>query len=143
MEIMDKDTLKEYMLKEIDIIQETIERMNFNSFLIKGWTITLVSVALLINGDDIHVCIAFIPLISFWFLDSYFLWQERMYRKLYDWVVYNRMKTDEHLFNMNAYRFKGDVDSKQKIMFSTTLAWFYLTILMLIIIYLFLLHCYL
>ncbi|MBC8181391.1 hypothetical protein H8E88_09720 [candidate division KSB1 bacterium] len=127
--------LKEYLLKEIEVIQGIINRMAFNSFLIKGWTITLVVVALLLKGAKYQVWIAFIPLLVFWFLDAYFLWQERMYRKLYDWVITNRLKSEEYLFNMNAYRFKDEVQAKIKIMFSITLGWFYGSIAVLIIIY--------
>jgi len=58
-----------------------------------------------------------------------------MYRKLYEWVVNNRMKTDEYLFDMNAYRFKDEVQSRFKIMFSITLGWFYGSIAILIVIY--------
>jgi len=103
-----KESLKEYMLKEIEIIQDIIKRMAFNSFMIKGWAITLVVVVtLLLKGaEKYQVWIAFIPLLVFWFLDTYFLWQERLYRKLYEWVVNNRLKTDEYLFDMNAYKFK-------------------------------------
>lgn len=121
----DKSILREYMLKEISIIQEIIKRMASNSFMIKGWTVTLVVATLLLKGSKHQVLIAFIPLAVFWFLDAYFLWQERMYRKLYDWVINNRLKTDEHLFSMNAYRFKGEVQSILRIMFSITLGWFY------------------
>jgi len=132
----EKESLKEYMLKEVDIIQDIIKRMAFNSFMIKGWAITLVVVvALLLKGTEYQVWIAFIPLLVFWFLDAYFLWQERMYRKLYEWVVNNRMKTDEYLFDMNAYRFKDEVQSRFKIMFSITLGWFYGSIAILIVIY--------
>ena len=130
-----KESLKEYMLKEIEIIQDIIKRMAFNSFMIKGWAITLVVVALLLKGTESQVWIAFIPLLVFWFLDAYFLWQERMYRKLYEWVISNRMKTDEHLFDMNAYRFKDTVQSRIRIMFSVTLGWFYGSIAILIVIY--------
>ncbi len=131
-----KETLKEYMIKEIEIIQDIIKRMAFNSFMIKGWAITLVDVTLLLKGTETYqVCIAFIPLLLFWFLDTYFLWQERMYRELYDWVINNRMKTDEYLFDMNAYRFKDKVQSRCRIMFSITLGWFYGSIAILIIIY--------
>ncbi len=63
------------------------------------------------------------------------MWQERLYRKLYDWVVNNRLKTDEYLFDMNAYRFKDEVQSKLRIIFSITLGWFYVSIAILIIIY--------
>ena len=131
----DKDGLKEYMLKEIEIIQNIIRRMAFNSFMIKGWAITLVVITLLLKGTEYQVWIAFIPLLVFWFLDAYFLWQERMYRKLYDWVINNRLKTEEYLFDMNAYRFKDKVQSRVRIMFSITLGWFYGSIAILIIIY--------
>jgi hypothetical protein len=127
-----EESLKEYMLKEIEIIQDIIKRMAFNSFLIKGWAITLVVVALLLKGAEYQVWIAFIPLLAFWFLDTYFLWQERLYRKLYDWVVSNRLNTDEYLFDMNAYRFKQEVQSRFRIMFSITLGWFYGSIAILI-----------
>lgn len=131
----DNENLKEYMFKEIEIVQDIIKRMAHNSFLIKGWAITLVVVALLLKGTKYQVLIAFIPLLVFWFLDAYFLWQERMYRKLYDWVISNRLKTEEHLFDMNAYRFKDEVQSKFRIMFSITLGWFYGSIAVLIGIY--------
>ncbi len=132
---MERENLKEYMLKEIEIIQDIIKRMAFNSFIIKGWAITLVVVTLLLKGTEYQVWIAFIPLLVFWFLDAYFLWQERLYRKLYEWVINHRLKTEEHLFDMNAYRFKDEVQSKLGIMFSITLRWFYGSITILIIIY--------
>lgn len=131
--------LKTYMLKETQIIQDTIKRMASNSFIIKGWTITLVVVTLLLKGTKHQIFIAFIPLLVFWFLDTYFLWQERMYRMLYEWVIHNRLKTEEHLLDMNAYRFKPQVQSKFRIMFSVTLGWFYGSLALLIIIYAFIL----
>ena len=128
--------LKEFMLKEIDLIQDVIKRMAFNSFLIKGWTITLVVVSFLLRGATSQIWMAFIPLFIFWFLDSYFLYQERLYRKLYEWVVKNRLNTEEYLFSMNASRFKDEVQSKCRIMFSVTLGSFYGSIAVLIMIYL-------
>ena len=131
-----KNNLKEYMLKEIDIIQDIIKRMAFNSFMIKGWAITLVVVTLLLKGTEKHqVWIAFIPLVVFWFLDAYFLRQERMYRKLYKWVINNRLKTEEYLFDMNTRRFEKEVQSIPRIMFSITLGWFYGPMAILVIIY--------
>lgn len=134
--MVNNESLKEYMLKEIELIQDIIKRMAFNSFMIKGWTITLVVVTLLFKGTKHQIWIAFIPLIVFWFLDAYFLWQERMYRKLYEWVISNRLKTEEYLFNLNAYRFKEEVQKKIRIMFSITLGWFYGSIAILILVYL-------
>lgn len=130
-----KEELKEFMLKEIEIIQDIIKRMAFNSFLIKGWTITLIGVTLLLKGSKYQVFIAYIPLLVFWFLDAYFLWQERLYRRLYEWVIWHRLETDKYLFDMNAYRFKDKEQSKLRIMFSITLGWFYGSIFILTLIY--------
>ncbi len=130
-----KEELKEFMLKEIEIIQDIIKRMAFNSFVIKGWTITLVAVTLLLRGSEYQVLIAFIPILVFWFLDAYFLWQERLYRRLYNWVIKNRTNTDQYLFDMNAYRFKNEEQSRLRIMFSITLGWFYGSIFILTLIY--------
>jgi len=136
MNVKNKDNLKEYMLKEIDIIQDIIKRMAFNSFMIKGWTITLVVVSLLLKGTEKYqVWIAFIPLVVFWLLNAYFLRQERMYIILYDWVINNRLNTEEHLFDMKTRRFKNEVQSIPRIMFSITLGWFYGSIAILVIIY--------
>lgn len=133
--MLEKEPLEKFFIEEIKIIQDIIKRLAFNSFMIKGWAITLVVVTLLLKGDKYQVLISFIPLIVFWFLNAYFLRQERMYRKLYDWVISNRLKTDEYLFDMNAYRFEGDVQSKFRIMFSITLGWFYGCIAILIVMY--------
>ena len=130
-----RDELKEFMIKEIEIIQDIIKRMAFNSFMVKGWTVTLVAVTLLLKGAKHQVLIAFIPLLVFWFLDAYFLWLERLYRRLYNWVVENRLQTDEYLFDMSIDRFKYDEQSKLRIMFSITLGWFYGSIFILIVLY--------
>ena len=46
----------EQKMKHLEFIQNVITRMNSNSFLIKGWAITLVSAlfALAANGSNIH-----------------------------------------------------------------------------------------
>lgn len=128
-------TNSDYLVEEVKIIQEIIKRMANNSFLIKGWTITLVVATLLIKGDGVQIYISLIPLLMFWFLDAYFLHQERLYRRLYEWVIANRLNTNEDLYNLNAYRFKDQVQSRIRIMFSITLASFYGLIAILILTY--------
>ncbi len=130
-----QDFLKDCLFKEIDLVQDTIKRMASSSFLIKGWTITLVLVTLLIKGSKYHVFISFIPLLVFWYLDAYFLQRENMYCKLYDWVLANRLKTEEFLFNMDANRFKKEVNNIVETMFSVTLGWFYGVIFILVFAY--------
>jgi len=130
-----KEELKEFMVEELKIVQDIIKRMALNSVLIKGWTITLVVATLLLKGDKFQGFIAFIPILVFWYLDAYFLWLERLYRRLYDWIRTNRLTTDEYLFDMNYRRFIKDEQSRLRIMFSLTLGWFYGSIFVLTLIY--------
>ncbi|HUM44226.1 MAG TPA: hypothetical protein PKI14_14885 [Fervidobacterium sp.] len=134
---MDEKTyLWQAMLKEIDTIQSIIDRLASNSFHIKTWTVTTVIAALIFeNSDTYRLFIAFIPLFIFWYLDAYFLRQERKYRQLYDWVIQHRLKTDYHMFDMNTRRFDCDVESLWRTMFSKTLMCFYGSIALLIAAY--------
>jgi hypothetical protein len=131
---MEKEDRKEFLMKEVEPIQGVINRMDSNSFLIKGWTLTLVVGTLLLHFKGMQIFIVFIPTLVFWILDSYYLRQQRLYRKLYDWVVENRMKTDENLFKMDTTRFKKKVD-RVRIIFSLTLLDFYGLIIVLTIVY--------
>ncbi|HAG09666.1 MAG TPA: hypothetical protein DCK87_08945 [Desulfotomaculum sp.] len=133
--MFEREQKERFFIEELKIIQDIIKRMAFDSFMIKGWAITLVIITLLLKGGSFQVFISFIPLLVFWYLDAYFLWQERMYRELYNWVVENRLKTDDFLFDLNAYRFKDKVQGKLRIMFSLTLGWFYGSIAILIVVY--------
>ena len=129
---MDKEKI---LLKEIEITQDVIKRMASNSFLIKGWTITLVVATLLLKGSKNQVFISFIPIIGFWFLDAYFLRQERIFRKIYNWTIQNRLTSTEFIFDLNPKRFSKQVDSTLTIMRSATLASFYGAILVTAIFY--------
>ena len=130
-----KENIKDFMIKELEIIQGIINRMSNNSFIIKGWTITLVVVTLLLKGDKYHTFIAFIPILVFWFLDAYFLRLERLYRRLYNWVKDNRLKTKDFLLDLNYKRFEKEEQSILRIMFSITLGLFYGSIFGLTLIY--------
>lgn len=77
-------------VEHLKLIQGIITRMNTNSFQIKGWTITLVSALLALyanSGKVTYIFIALIPVLIFWFLDSYYLQQERKFRALYNDIV--------------------------------------------------------
>ncbi|WP_455542933.1 hypothetical protein [Intestinibacter sp.] len=120
----------EVIHKEIDLIQNCISRMANNSFLLKGWVVSLVAVILAIlheKIDTIQVSLILICIIlCFWYLDAFFLKTERMYRALYNWVIVERLKgNDEKLYDLNPHRFKYKVDSIGRIMFSKTLIIFY------------------
>lgn len=72
--------------EHLKLVQGTISRMAGNSFLLKGWTVTLVSALFAFGAKDadrVFIVIAWIPLIVFAGLDSYYLWQEKLFRELY------------------------------------------------------------
>ncbi|SFN57973.1 hypothetical protein SAMN05444143_1274 [Flavobacterium succinicans] len=125
---MDKETLH----KEIDLIQGVINRMAHNSFLLKGWTITIIVAVLALTKDTLVTndityfsIILLVPLVAFWYLDAFFLHKERCYIKLYNWVIENRLKSEDYQYNLNYRRFENKVDSVWKIMYSSTLSTFY------------------
>ena len=80
----------ENKIKHLEFIQSTITRMNQNSFQIKGWMITLVSALLALYASSekaVYIFIAIVPAIVFWFLDAYYLQQERRFRGVYNDVA--------------------------------------------------------
>lgn len=116
----------EAKLKHLEMIQGIINRMAGNSFLLKGWSVTLISALFALAAKDSNqffLYLAYFPCVTFWSLDGYFLWQERMYRKLYQEVA--NISPDLINFDMNATKFKSDVDSWFSICFSVTLRLFH------------------
>ena len=76
----------EKKMKHLEMIEGVIERMGNNSFQLKGWAVTLVSLvgALASQGTDKRFfLLVFIPLFAFWFLDAFYLQMERKYKILY------------------------------------------------------------
>ncbi|HRS67997.1 MAG TPA: hypothetical protein P5564_05260 [Paludibacteraceae bacterium] len=102
--------MNENKLKHLEFIQDVITRMNSNSFLIKGWTITLVSALLALAAKDTnlnYVLIAYVVIPFFWLLDGFYISQERQYRDLYNEIT--TKEEDRIDFNMNASNYcKGN-----------------------------------
>lgn len=77
-------------MKHLEFIQNVITRKNSNSFLIKGWAVTLVSATFALAAKDANIgylLICFISIPVFWGLDAFYLSQERCYRGLYNDIV--------------------------------------------------------
>jgi hypothetical protein len=76
-------------LKHLEFIQGVINRLSTNSFLLKGWSVVLVSALFAVfasNSKIDFLMLAYIPAAVFWGLDGHFLAVERKYRKLYEQV---------------------------------------------------------
>lgn len=115
---MNNSERKEILYKEIEIIQSCITRMSQNSFMVKGWMITLVAVvlALLPEKFDIRILcsVGFIVIICFWILDAFYLKTEKLYIMKYEWVIKNRMHSDEFLFDLDPYNTKMWIKTKDE-----------------------------
>ena len=97
--------------------------MSNNSFLIKGWSITLVSALFALAAKDAnsnYVLITYVVIPAFWLLDGFFLYKERQYRYLYNQV--KDMTEDNIDFSMDA---SGLGPSWGASTFSITLLLFY------------------
>lgn len=116
--------------KEIDLIQNCISRMARNLFMLKGWAISLLAVVIALTADRLDplflFCSIFVPVLCFWYLDAFFLRAEKMYRKMYEWVLTARKEENlEYQYDLNPNRFKDKVESQCRVMFSKTLRVFY------------------
>ena len=114
--------------KHLDMLQGIINRMASNSFMLKGWSVTLIAGIFALaskDTDKIYFLITYVPIIAFWGLDAYYLRQERLYRKLYDKVrTTNESEID---FSMNATlpEFVVPKTSYINTLLSPTALWFY------------------
>lgn len=113
-------------IKHLEMIQAVITRMASNSFAIKGWAVTLVAALLGFCTQTTTpklVFIAMVPAILFWWLDGFYLMQERLYRNLYERIRTDAVAAD---FSMNASAQRGTVCCSICTMFSMTLIVFHL-----------------
>ena len=99
--------LEKVLLKEIDLIQACINRMAQNSFMIKGWTISLVAVVLAVlpeSFDLTGLClIGIVATLCFWYLDAFFMRTEKLYRWKYEWVLEKRLSCEDFCYNLDPY----------------------------------------
>ena len=117
----------ERIVKHLEMTQSVIDRMGRNSFQLKGWSMTIIVAAtVLIARMDLpspfFVFVFLIPILGFWGLDGYFLWQEKLFRGIYDDV---RKQVDTN-FEMNLKAQKNKPNCRWRDAFwSITLRSFY------------------
>ncbi len=119
----------------LEIIQGVVNRLSNNSFLLKGWSVVLVSGLFALAAKEtkpLFVYVAYFPCIVFWLLDGYFLWQERLFRALYDRVRVN--SPDAIDYSMDTTELKKTEKSWLDAVFSKTLIMFHGSVLFTIIV---------
>ena len=122
--------MAENRIKHLEFIQLVITRMNVNSFLLRGWSVTLVAALFAFAAKDTNIEYVIITYVStplFWILDGYYLSQERKYRDLYNKI---RSTTEEDIdFDMNASIMNSNKNSWVSSIFSITNLIFYCTLI--------------
>lgn len=117
-------------LAHLQMLQAIVTRMSTNSFFLKGWTVTLVAALFAlaaVKTNPYFVYLAYFPLLAFWILDGFFLWQERLFRARYDQV---RKTAEEDVdFSMDTSSVRLEVGSWREACVSKTLLIFYGAIL--------------
>jgi hypothetical protein len=127
--------MNEKKIKHLDFIHNTINRMSGNSFLIKGWTISVVSILFIFSDKEMNgqfLMISAIAVFVFWYLNGFFLKEERLYRALYDKV--RALSETEIDFSMSTDDFKKGKYSLINALFGKTIWPLYFGILFMIII---------
>lgn len=127
--------MNERLFKHLEFVQSVINRMASNSFLIKGWVITLVAALFALSAKDsdiTYILISYLPVPAFWILDGYYLWQERLFRALYNDI---RIKDESQIdFSMNTKEFIKGKNTWLWSIFSVTLNVFYISLIITMII---------
>lgn len=110
-----------------------------NSFLIKGWCITIVTALVSLAAKENNsksLVVTIITIFMFWMLDGYFLYSERLYQALYDKV---RLQKEVNInFCMNTKEFEGGRNTWLSSTFSKTLNILYVSLIGLVSILFFL-----
>ena len=120
-------------IKHLDMISTVIQRMSKNSFLLKGWSITVICAIIALTQKSIldkPAYIFYIFAIMFWFLDAYYLQIERKYADFYDKI---RIQSNESIdFNMSLSKTQNRRCKYIRCLVSINEAGFYGTLIVLI-----------
>lgn len=122
--------------QHLDFIQSIITRMNANSFQIKIINITIVSALLAVyatNGHVVFVFIGIFPTTIFWFLDAYYLQQERRFRGVYDDVAGVTSSISVKNYEMPIHKYTNGKYTFFNCFKSKTIIWVYLPIIIILL----------
>jgi hypothetical protein len=116
---------REVLHKEIDLVQSIITRMAHNSFLVKGWSLAILSFSVAFSahiGMNKLAMLLILPVLALWWLDSYYLKLERAYRRHYADILRKRLSSDDwsDIYDLNCQK---DIKAEQwtfRIMFSSS-----------------------
>lgn len=124
-------------IKHLELIQGVVNRMAQVSFILKGWTVTLVVALFAVVTNSMnwsYVLFGLVPICVFWGLDAYYLRQERLFRGLYDAVRIGQTDSAIPFFSMDTSIVKSRIEDWWRTVFSWTLVGLYGTLIVVTII---------
>jgi hypothetical protein len=134
---MAADNFSPEQIKHLEFIQGVITRMNTNSFQMKGWMVAIISALLAIYASTTNknfVLVAILPTLIFWFLDSYYLWQERKFRGVYNDVAgISEQPKEIKSFAMPVNLYTGGKYSYWNVFFSVTIWPLYVPVIVILL----------
>ena len=114
-------------IRHLEMIQSIVTRMATNSFVAKGWALTVAGAIYGFAANHLNPWIASAGLLAtlgFWWLDGFYLRAERVFRCLY--IDAAKPNTAIELFSLDIQRYRNhDVAKWHKVLFSLTLRIFY------------------
>lgn len=121
----------------LGFIQDIISRLSQKSFLVKGWSLSIIAVlGIMLDKNKFYESLALIICISiivFWFLNAFYLHTERLYRILYSQKI-SLNDDDKTMLSLDLSKLKKDTSIKKKgiinAFFSRTVWTFHLTTLL-------------
>ncbi|MBP7030989.1 MAG: hypothetical protein KBB84_08310 [Spirochaetes bacterium] len=129
-------TYSEDNRKHLDYLQALITRMNSNSFQLKSLAITITAAFLAIFASTqkvVFIIISVAPVLIFWFLDAYYLQQERKLRGIYNDVIGYTTVNKIEVYQMPLNLYKGNGYSYIESFFSKTIIPLYLSVIIALI----------
>ena len=122
---MRRRAMTEDKIRNLEMIQNIITRMANNSFLLKGWSITIISGLFSLNLEKLNFAIYFLVysvIILFLFVDTYYLQLERRYRALYEEC--RKMPTSDFCMNLSPPKFEEKTLYYQVLLSGTELGFY-------------------
>jgi len=126
--------------QHLEFIQNIVTRMNTNSFQLKGLSIAIVTALFGIYASIGNVGFVFLgifPTLVFWFLDGYYLQQERKFRGIYNDVAGLKNNVSVRPYEMPIHKYTSNIDrqySYWNVLLSKTICWLYFPVVVLLII---------
>ena len=126
----------ESQIRHLEMIQGVINRMAGNSFALKALSGTITAAGIAYAGAtndpaSWFAAAGILPAAIFWIMDAKYLRLEKLFRALHDGVRSGKVQEP---FDMNFMRYDKTVEGLAKVAISWSVAWFYLTLIVILIV---------